>query len=456
MERNIFKPIILVILITMLDCCFIDNLKAQIPHLQVDTNSCFHNPKDSIFHSIAHPAPNIVYLSGSRGVYKSYDNGDTWSKIYSYPSDSAFIDLYFLDENIGYAHRGVPYDNPNILFTDSLFKTFDGGYTWQSISSTAPRELQFIGQDTIVGIGSGLVGSFDGGYTWTKLLNQSIHSFTVLDDKKTIYAVHGAGSYSDANEILPKIRVYKSTDFGNWWTTVYPQNYVPDSPNDLRVPYEVSYSYFWGNGRGVIDGHKRILTKNDFDTYNVKDAFSFDDKLVNRAYLKSGHRVVLYCHDLKDEEARVDLSASFGWNSGSLYLAGVERVMNWSHSGISACEQDTTFFLFTTFWNDQSFVYRITPADFDALNLYPLNVPNVKANATVTVSPNPTSGVFSVSCDKPLKNIAVFDLQGKEIYSRKCDNEENVTIDAIAWVSGTYIVRIQTKDGFGEAKVVKK
>ncbi|MDY6326561.1 MAG: T9SS type A sorting domain-containing protein, partial [Bacteroidales bacterium] len=58
--------------------------------------------------------------------------------------------------------------------------------------------------------------------------------------------------------------------------------------------------------------------------------------------------------------------------------------------------------------------------------------------------------------ESPLKQVVVYDLLGKEVFRRSYSGETATEIAVSAWPSGTYIVKAVTKDGSGEAKVVKR
>ncbi|MDY6348369.1 MAG: T9SS type A sorting domain-containing protein [Bacteroidales bacterium] len=434
--------------------------------LDIDTGYCFH--KNVLIRAVAHPQPEVVYLSTDNGLYKSSDNGESWDRIYDFDTAHTFSKLYFYNENIGLAHKAHVYysDDMARLQPDSLVKTYDGGHTWTAISPNIINDLYFVGKDTILGLATNLYCSYDGGYTWETLLKQQIHSFSVLDDL-TIYAVHGAGSYYNTDEIIPNIRVWKSTDFGKWWKSVFPKGRTsPLQENEeSRVPYEISYSHFWDNGKGIIEGHNRILTRNDFETYERKGAFPFDCSLHACKYLKNGYRVILYNDDaFHFPSCYVNLSKSHGWNSKNFQLRDYRypdskiSTRTWRHAQISSCDEDTTFFALIVEdeepYEPKSYLFRIKPSDFDGLG--PLSVNNLDMNSAVTVSPNPADNAFRVVSESPLKQVAVYDLLGKEVFRRSYSGETATEIAVSAWPSGTYIVKAVTKDGRGEAKVVKR
>lgn len=457
MKKNIFKHLTLLFTVTF-SVCFVNPAKAQdnlhsLP-LNIDTGYSFTGNRPLI-RDVSHPKANIVYLSTDNALYKSTNNGDSWEKIYCYDSNYTFSLLYFYDENIGLAHKASFQRDNKSLRSDSLMKTYDGGNSWTAVSTSTVHDLFFVNKDTIVGLGSYLHCSYDGGYTWKTLLKEKIHSFSVLDDL-TIYAVHGESSFNNTDEIMPKIRVWKSSDFGKWWTLVFPKGIVPPikDNHEPKPPYEISFSHFWDNGKGIIEGHNKILTRNDFETYERKGALSFDCDPLEYSYLNNGYRVSVYVSDgFHFMRGSVSLSKSYGWNSKNLELDGGISIQN-QDAKVCACEEDTVFFVVVRTYDDGSRLFRIESSDFEGLA--PLSVKNLDSYNGVSVSPNPTEGLFKVSSESPVTRVLVYDLLGKEVYRKDCPRELEAEIDISSQPSGTYIVKALTKEGFGEAKVVKK
>jgi photosystem II stability/assembly factor-like uncharacterized protein len=147
-----------------------------------------------------HPKdPNIVYVAvqgqlwsanAERGLFKTTDGGKTWNKI------------LYIDENTGCADMDLDPANPDIVYaamwshrrypdffdsgftgTSALFKSTDGGKTWNKIHSGLPATLGRIGiavapSDTKVLYASieakgdqnkGLYKSEDQGLSWKKI-----------------------------------------------------------------------------------------------------------------------------------------------------------------------------------------------------------------------------------------------------------------------------------------------
>ncbi|MGC4100010.1 WD40/YVTN/BNR-like repeat-containing protein [Ferruginibacter sp.] len=85
--------------------------------------------------SIYAASASVVYASFSTGqIFKSVDGGANFSQIANYGSNlSGFADLHFIDANNGY-----------LSFGRKLFKTSDGGTTWQAVVSLATANFSEI------------------------------------------------------------------------------------------------------------------------------------------------------------------------------------------------------------------------------------------------------------------------------------------------------------------------
>ncbi len=229
------------------------------------------------YSAVFHPTQDgVIYLGGDvGGVYKTEDHGRTWRMIN--------------DGLAGYGVFSLAVDrtHPQTVFaaTDSgLCKSVDAGEHWQLLPGTGPRELRITGEK-----------------------GRSIRSIAMDPaDGNVIYAGSPAG------------KVYKSTDGGQTWKTVYSKAGEAADPSLLRVQYgKVNDQFFGGfwlplkfpeNGKAAdcvgftfdFQGDKStpkdaFLTLKttggiSFRSKNLRDLFA-DDQLRN-VLLKTGDFVV--------------------------------------------------------------------------------------------------------------------------------------------------------------------
>jgi hypothetical protein len=74
---------------------------------------------------------------------------------------------------------------------------------------------------------------------------------------------------------------------------------------------------------------------------------------------------------------------------------------------------------------------------------------NTLASDSVSVSPNPTSGVVTVNSASALKGITVYDAAGKKVSASKTN-----TVDLSNQAKGVYLVQVQTENGSTTKKIV--
>jgi photosystem II stability/assembly factor-like uncharacterized protein len=210
--------------------------------------------------------PNTVFVAAlghayganpDRGLFRSRDGGATWQKVLFKNDDVGAIDVGFDSQNsrIIYAALWNTRRPPWSIYPPSygpgggLFKSIDGGDTWQPLTNGLPSDaLGRIGiavaatsHNRVYAIvdakAGGLYRSDDAGSSWT----------LISDDKR----IWGRGWYFCKVVADPKnadtlyvsnTSVYKSTDAGKHWTAIkgapggddYHQLWIyPDDPNRM-------------------------------------------------------------------------------------------------------------------------------------------------------------------------------------------------------------------------------
>lgn len=153
-----------------------------------------------------HPKKNgVIYMGGDvLGVYKSVDSGRNWRITNNGLTDYGVYSL------------AVDRTNPETVYAASeggLYKSTDAGENWTLLPRTGRKELRITGERGV-----------------------SVRSVTVdPTNGNNLYAASPIG------------KIYKSTDGGQNWTTVYSQTGEATSPDSLRVQYgKVNDNFFGG------------------------------------------------------------------------------------------------------------------------------------------------------------------------------------------------------------------
>ena len=194
---------------------------------------------------VAEQDPNLVYSTDFGRTMKSTDGGTTWSALYSRKLDDGWTSTG-LDVTTSYGIHFDPFD-PNrqyITYTDiGLFRSEDGGKSWQSSSAGIPKEwsnttywvaldpkirgrMWSVNSDThdlprakmwkrrsVLDYKGGVCRSDDGGKTWVRSSNG-------MDETAPTDILLDPGSPPNARVLYVAAfgrGVYKSTDDGNNW-----------------------------------------------------------------------------------------------------------------------------------------------------------------------------------------------------------------------------------------------
>lgn len=196
---------------------------------------------------IVHPTnPNIVFVAGlghpyganeTRGIFRSFDGGETWEKVLYINHNTGAVQVEFDPNNPQvlfadlWEHQEGPWENAKFSGPNSgLYKSIDGGTTWQKITKGLPSSEQGMGRIGIAIAPSnskrmyatvdskengGIYKSDDAGESWN----------LISKDRR----LWGRGSDFAEIKVHPKkenvifvgnVASYKSTDSGISWTSL--------------------------------------------------------------------------------------------------------------------------------------------------------------------------------------------------------------------------------------------
>lgn len=186
--------------------------------------------------------PRVYYAGGLGGLFKSADGGASWESIFNHQSVSSVnaIAVAPSDANVLYAGTGETNLRNDIDFGDGVYRSNDAGKTWQhaglnesghiskiAVDATDPNRVfaAVLGDAYKASGARGIYRTLDGGKTWQRVLytdDRTGGSSVVIDpaDRNHILAGMWEGWRTGyhLNSGGPSDGVYESTDGGTHWT----------------------------------------------------------------------------------------------------------------------------------------------------------------------------------------------------------------------------------------------
>ena len=193
-----------------------------------------------------HPTAANTYLVGTAdgGIFKTTDDGATWSAIFDNATSLSVSSIVFAPNNasILYAGTGDQVLGGYSHMGNGIYKSTDGGLTWTNTGLNSVGTITKIiidpsnsnviyagttGNPFISDNNRGVYKSTDAGATWTNILflglNAGIGDLIINPTNSSIlYATGRRRIRSDVQSIItgPEARIYKSSNGGLTWDTL--------------------------------------------------------------------------------------------------------------------------------------------------------------------------------------------------------------------------------------------
>ena len=203
---------------------------------------------------ISDSTDNTVIAGGvSGGMWRTVDGGATWTKT---TKSEQFHSVTTLAQDTRAGHTSTWYYGTGELRGnsagasgapfrgDGIYKSTDDGKSWSVLSSTSTNKPQIFDSNfnyvwtlqvapsngyVIAATYNGIKRSIDGGDTWTDILKPSTGVSSYSD-----VIVHGPAIYATMSSGSDSAGIWRSGDYGDTWTNITPNNF-PSSYSRIVV-----------------------------------------------------------------------------------------------------------------------------------------------------------------------------------------------------------------------------
>lgn len=178
---------------------------------------------------VIHPQePRIMYAGGGAGgVWKTVDGGESWAPLADFLPNLAVNTLVMdpKNPNVLFAGTGEGYFNLDQVRGAGIFRSADGGASWQHLAGTRNASFHFVNDLVIspkvssriyAATGTGVWRSTNNGSTWTRILNPQVNGgcldLAIRTDQATDFLFASCGTFAQATVY----RSIKAEANGSW------------------------------------------------------------------------------------------------------------------------------------------------------------------------------------------------------------------------------------------------
>lgn len=221
------------------------------------------------------------------GLWRTEDKGTTWSNLtdFKIPNlSTSTVVMSQTNSNILYVGTGEPFGNLGAIGGSGVFKSIDGGTTWQNLTATA-----FYGDvgriiinpandnNVVIGTNSGIYSTVNGGTSWTKTYSGGNVQDLDVDPS----------NFNNQYGSVNGVGIVKSLDAGLTWSLAFDTASV--NANHARFEMDVSevnpavlvVCAYSGSGGTVSETTDLYISKNSGTSFtNLKaPSGAIDDRL---------------------------------------------------------------------------------------------------------------------------------------------------------------------------------
>lgn len=407
-------------------------------------------------------------------------------------ADRTLSSISIVDTNVIWAialDNSAPLDYTIKEFTKSI----DGGENWTagtinlganttglgitSISAVSNQIAWISAAPDVSGLG-GVWKTNDGGLTW---IQQTTALFNNPDDSYTSF-VHfwdASNGVTGGDTESGNFEIYTTSDGGNNWNRVVGSN-IPASLNGetgyVGVTSVIGNIFWFGTSAG------RIFKSMDKGlTWTVTDSVVSTDFSLDRFSFSDANKGILMNHDTLKTYNTTDGGGTWTlittpgfYKTVIAYIPGTSTVITGAaatpfgssyslDNGLNWVTMDSGVFHGTLAFLNDSFGFSAgvnTNATTGGISKFagiPLKNLDFGINSQISAYPNPTNGILNVNSENSLiKEAAVFDLLGRQVYSTKFSAINKVDLDLKSLQAGTYVLKVTNDSGKTETMKIMK
>ena len=380
------------------------------------------------------------YVVGGDGlgdgvILRTTDHGNTWSFT---SVTKNLMSIYFPSPNIGYA----------VGESRTILKTTDAGNTWnyQTVNAVSSmytaQTVIFLNNDTgfvslINGPGYAFLKTYDGGINWINDISDTVQGkfFSKINDS-TIYGMHG--------------RFSKTEDNGNVWVS-----------NDVAVDINSCEGMFFFNnmnGFATINKAGMAPCSNNSSLIETTDA--------GQTWIEKKYDCgALYSINFP--------STSIGYMLGAPEINGIRKLwktidggVNWllSEYEVGMDYYSTSCYGLKLLCTDTNTCYIIT--NYGTIlktingggNSWMVGLEeSTEKNIDFSLYPNPAQTLINIEFENASSEnytISIVNVLGQTVYSKQT-NDSKIQISVDEFLSGIYLVKVQSDKGMLSKKFIK-
>lgn len=414
---------------------------------------------------------NHVWFGTSKGnIYHSNDKGNTWSAITSPLLNTGKVRVIQFKDSL----NGIIGDRSGSTF--NLYKTSNGGTTWQSISPTGPvygRSLAYVKGTTATLVTTSNASSFSGssisydfGNTWTLIPGSSGMGFTCLSNFHNQTAWAGLLNQSNTVGGVAKLKilsedagitqllspsntcvgsediVLRVKNFGQGLldsvTIQWSMGGIPQTPITpiLNLGAGQSVDINMGSYNYSTNGNINLIAYTSLpngmiDTNLNNDTLNHVIMVYSLPVVNLGPDTILQSNQSILLDAGT-IYNSYLWSTGD---TNQTLLVNIGNSGLGQSD----------YWVKVVDSNGCTGTDTISI-LFVTGIENAMMENHINIYPNPTQDFVYIQSNQPINSIFIYNTIGQIVKTITC-NQNKLRLSLSDLPKGLYLVKIETKNG---------